>query len=183
MMRRVILILLKARDAANFAELPPQLARAGQEATARSVLLPCNNSQQKLIRAPNVDSRTLPQAVLTGGAALVTDLLFSIGMSQSRCTAFQARRSAAGNEYPGPSCADDAPSDTDSTQNARCCAIFQAMHSAAGNEYPVPAARMMRRVILILLKARDAAHLAELRLHHARAVQEAAARRVLLPCP
>ena len=121
MMRRVILILLKTRDAANCAELPSHLAHAGQEAAARSVLLPCKDSQQKLIRASNVDLRTWAQAVLTGGAALVTELMFSIGMSQSRCTAFQARRSAAGNEYPGLSCADDAPSDTDSTQGARCC--------------------------------------------------------------
>ena len=56
-----------------------------------------------------------------GSAALVTDLMFSIGMSQSRCAIFQARHPAAGNEYPGLSCADDAPSDTDSAQNARCC--------------------------------------------------------------
>ena len=123
MMRRVILILLKARDAANFAELPSQLARAGQEAAARSVLLPCKDSQQKVIRAPKVDSRTLPQAVLTGGAAQVTDLMFSIGMSQSRCAIFQARHSAAGNEQPGPNCADDAPRYVDSTQGARCCKL------------------------------------------------------------
>ena len=121
MMRRVILILLKTRDAANFAELPSPLARAGQEAAARSVLLPCKDSQPKLIRAPNVDLRTWAQAALTGGAALVTDLMFSIGMSHFRCAISQARRSAAGNEQPGLNCADDAPRYVDSTQGARCC--------------------------------------------------------------
>ena len=125
-MRRVKLILLKARDAANCFVVVLQschhtsCARFGQQRPA--ACLPCMDSQQKLVQAPNVDSRTWAPAVLTGGAALVTDLTFCIGISQSRC------------------------------------AIFRQGTPLHATNTRVPAAGMMRRVILILLKARDAAN-------------------------
>ena len=232
-MCRVISCLLKARDAANFAQLQLHHARAVQVAAARSVPLPCKDSQQKLVQAPNVDSRTWAPAVLTGGAALVTDLTFYIGISQSRCAIFRQGTPLHATNT-APSCGDDALSEADSTQGVRCCNMFfcgfselpshlaRAVRAAAARSVPslqgltakanssserrfedvgagcvdgrrcasnrfdvlhwnepvpmsrcaifrqgtplqatntrVPAAGMMRRVKLILLKARDAAN-------------------------